>query len=119
MMLSISAPVFDPSGHIVIDSGPETDWGSTTRRVNRAATLDESGVSIGDRGHFNSDRTIVAIWAPRGGEYDDVNRMVRLYPRLILSCHLGAFDVAPRSLRWSDGNLELELLFVRRIDEEA
>lgn len=109
-MIQLSAPLYDPLGHVRLDDLPSSELDAITRRVGRAQTLD-GGVSITDGGHSAGDRTFLVRWKVHSeSEYRKVQRMVSLYTLLTVSTREGVFSAAPRSIRTQSGQGVLELL---------
>ena len=115
MLMHLSTPTYDLDGVVSIEVAPQdADFGETRRRMNRVATLD-GGVAVNDFGHSEGDRTISLEWAATQQEEATVTRMVKLYPRLRLSCRIGFFDVVPESLSFSAGRARLTLLAIQKL----
>ena len=113
MLIHLYAPSFDLSGSITLDVLPTSDFGETRRRMNRIATLDGAAV-FNDFGSTEADRTIRLEWKP-GTQEPAVARLVRLYQRLILSCHEGVFNVAPESYKSTSTGSTLTLLVAEKL----
>lgn len=116
-MISLSAPVFDPDGHIVIDELPDSDMGTVRRRGSRVATLGPEGAVSQDRGYFFADRDFEVRWAVTNhDQYASVRRLVELYPRINISTAEGVFIVWPQSISIDqDGEAVLSLLVLEMI----
>ena len=109
-MIHLSALLYDPLGHVMLDDLPSSELDAITRRVGRAQTLG-GGVSITDGGHSAGDRTFLVRWKVRSeSELRKVQRMVRMYTMLTVSTREGVFSAAPRSIRTRSGQGELDLL---------
>jgi hypothetical protein len=114
-MIAISTPSFDLDGHIRLREMPSTDLGHTTRRVNRAKTLD-GGVAFNDGGHAEGDRTIVVHWRPGTvAEYAAAQRLVELYPELVVSTRSGVFTAVPSALKYRGREAVMTLLVRERL----
>lgn len=114
-MISLSAPVFDLIGNTIIQELPDSDISTIRRRINRSPTLD-GGVAVNDFGHAVGDRTFAVTWLPgSAAELESVQRLVRLYGRLVAVTPEGAFVVAPEDivLSGTDGQATLTLLVIR------
>ena len=115
-MISISAPIYDPSGVVRIQDAPASDIDTVRRRVNRQRTLD-GGVVVNDGGFAHGDRDLRVTWRPKSSaEYASVQRLVRLYPQLIVSTREGVFRCAPSSLESRSGEATLSLMVIERFD---
>ena len=111
-MIGISTPLFDPAGSIRIEEMQNSETGDIARRVNRTPTLD-GGVAINDRGYSAGDRYLRILWRPRNlAEYQYVQRLVRLYPRLNVATHEGVFVAAPQRISQRDGIGDLQMLVI-------
>lgn len=109
-MIGLSAPLYDPLGHVAIQALQSSNLNDIERRVNRVKTLD-GGVSISDGGHSAGDRTFRVRWKVRNeSELRKVQRLVRLYPLLTVTSTEGVFIAAPEVVRERDGIGDLTLL---------
>lgn len=116
--VSLSAPTFDLDGHVRLLPAPESDTATVTRRVNRTATLD-GGAAINDFGSSDADRTLSLAWPPHAATDACVARMVRLYPRLVVSMADGVYSAAPESFRPGPRESRLVLLVIERLDADT
>jgi hypothetical protein len=115
-MLTLSAPTFDPLGHVRLHLLPRSDLQSISRRVNRQKTLD-GGVVINDGGYSHGDRTLDVRWRLRSeAEYESVARLARLYPELTVAARGGVYRAAVQSLTLRNGEAELTLLVIARLE---
>jgi len=115
MMVTLSALVFDPSGHVRLDALPRSDVRSLSRRINRAATLD-GGVAVNDFGYAPGDRTITLQWRPDRATYDAVARLLRLYGSVRLVMEEGVFLAAPETIRDdAGGSTTMTLLITEQL----
>lgn len=115
MRVIISAPTFDPAGVEQITPLASSELGAISRRVNRVATLD-GGAVVNDTGHWAADRTFRIRWRITGErQLQSLRRMVRTYPRLIISTRDGTFSAAPQSINHSDGAGDLVLLVMEQL----
>jgi hypothetical protein len=116
-MIALSAPTFDPLGHIIIDDLPSSDLGGIRRRGSRVATLGPEGSVAQDRGYFVADRTFLVDWRVTSeSQYRSVRRMVELYSRLMVSTPEGMFKVWPQGVTLGDdGEAGLELMVLEKI----
>ena len=114
-MIGLSAPLYDPAGSLRIDEMAASEINDLARRVNRIRTLD-GGVSVNDTGHVAGDRNFRLRWrVPSAAQYEAVQRLVRLYPRLTVTTREGVFIAAPESVRMRDGQGDLQLLVLEQI----
>jgi len=87
----LSAPAADVNGTVKFKyAGRETDLYSLSRRVTRIATLD-GGVVLNDLGFTHGDRTFNISAALTPDQQDSVNRLLRIYPTLMISVQEGLF----------------------------
>lgn len=114
MRLSISAPSFDPAGKVWVSTTSDSDMRSVGRRVNRAKTLD-GGAVFNDAGYVAADRTLVVAFREQEGTYAQVERLLKLYPHLIISTPDGVFAAVPESLRQQRGVNTLRLLVMEEL----
>ena len=115
-MISISAPTYDPLGIVRIQDAPSSDIDTVRRRVSRAKTLD-GGVVVNAGGFAHGDRDLRVTWRPKSSaEYAAVQRLVRLYPQLIVSTREGVFTCAPATLESRSGEATLSLLVIERAE---
>ena len=115
-MISISAPIYDPTGAINLHEIPGSDTRNVGRRVNRVKTLD-GGVVVNDGGFAHGDRDLRVRWRPKSeAEYQSVQRLVRLYPQLIVSTREGVFRCAPNTLTNQGTEATLALLVIERLE---
>ena len=115
-MISISAPTYDPLGVVRIQDAPASDIDTVRRRVNRQRTLD-GGVVVNDGGFAHGDRDLRVTWRPKSSaEYAAVQRLVRLYPQLIVSTREGVFRCAPATLESRSGEATLSLLVINKME---
>jgi len=93
MIISLCSRVFDPDGAMLISINPDSELGSSTRRVNRVKTLD-GGVSINDTGFSDGDREFKLKAQLSALEVEQINRLYQLYPLLSISTSNGVFEGA-------------------------
>lgn len=115
-MISITAPVFDIDGLIIVEQ-PDVDGLSTiTRRSSRIATLD-GRAAFNDFGYSDADRILTIAWRPKSqAETDNIIRMIKTYSRLILASREGCFIGAPDDFRTDDNTVQFKLHVERRLD---
>ena len=91
-MIIISPIDFDVDGALIIEENPQSsDFGTSTRRQNRIATLDGNS-SLQDRGFSSSDLTFTL--AAKKYNEEDFSRLrsfLETYPLVRFSCRLGSF----------------------------
>jgi hypothetical protein len=118
MLVTLSTPTFDLEGFVELDASPaDTDLPATTRRVSRIATLD-GGAVVNDFGHSYADQIMVLRWSEADPEKTAaVERMVRLYSRLRMSCDQGVFAVVPQDFSIISGQHRMVLLITERLDQ--
>lgn len=110
-MISISSKTYDINGNEYFNKiASNTNFGNLTRRVNRTKTLDGSSV-INDKGYTDADRTFdVYITDPSEDVVDNIRRMFKAYPLMIVATREGVFEVAPNAL--DDDRDELHIQFL-------
>lgn len=110
---TISAPVFDLAGYAEIYSNeiPDRD---IRRRINRVLTLD-GGVAVNDGGYSDGDLTFEFEWTPDTVLDALINRMVQLYPRVVLSTRAGVFEVILESYRLGSTTSRLVCLPISKL----
>jgi len=108
MLNTLSAPTYDLSGYVEIHTTafPDRD---TTRRVQRVLTLD-GGVAINDGGYSDGDLTFELEWPSDVALNASVLRMLKTYPRAVLSTRLGVFEVVLETYRLNAGTSRLVCL---------
>lgn len=115
MLIHLAATTFDLDGALVLRVLPASDFGETRRRMNRIATLDGSAV-FNDFGASEADRTIRLDWRPGSAAHEArIERLVRLYQRLRLSCRAGVYLVAPEVYRTTPDKSSVTLLVAQKL----
>ena len=115
MLIHLAATTFDLDGSFTLRVLPASDFGETRRRMNRIATLDGAAV-FNDFGASEADRTIRLEWRPGSAAHEaSIERLVRLYSRLRLSCRDGLYLVAPESYKASPNQSVMTLLVVENL----
>jgi len=115
MIISISTPTFDLSGHVIIQAKPDSTTGELRRRVSRVATLD-GGVAVNDRGFSDGDRDLPITWYTVSQEHSDlVARLIRLYPLLTVAMRDGVYLAAPESFTPGVKESTLNMLITRKL----
>lgn len=112
-LITLAASTFDPNGHITINALPSSDYGSTTRRMNRVATLD-GGAAFNDFGFSEADKTMRIDWKQNKETDDSVERMAQLYAQVYLMTSRGMWLVAIESYRPGETS-QLTLLPVEKL----
>lgn len=112
----LSTVEYDAAAPVFLDLLPSTDLGTTSRRVNRVATLD-GGAVFNDYGYAAADRTIDLRWRPESAAQEaTVIRLVRQYQRLTVATTAGLFLVAPQVYTPAENESRLTLLVERQLD---
>jgi hypothetical protein len=115
MLIHLAATTFDLDGAFTLRVLPASDFGETRRRMNRIATLDGAAV-FNDFGASEADRTIRLEWRPGSAAHEaSIERLVRLYQRLRLSCRAGVYLVAPEVYRPAPDKSTLTLLVAEKL----
>lgn len=98
-MIGLSSVTVDTAGSIVVtQTGMGTKYRDLSRRVTRTSTLD-GGCAIYDNGFSDSDRDIsVNIANASKTIVDFIERLIRLYSRIVMTTDDGAFSVAPTGM---------------------
>lgn len=113
-MLTINAPVFDPTGSLLIGNPENTGLSGLSRRVTRTATLDGEA-SVADFGFTDADRTLEVRWRASRQEYDSAARMLKTYRSVIVSTASGCFLCSPSEIRADDETTFVILLVERKL----
>lgn len=117
MNVSITAPLFDPNGHVRLSGVSPDGLLGFERRNNRIPTLD-GGAAIPDFGYSDADRTFDIRWRARSEEVvEAVRRMAKTYSRLIVATEEGCFIGAPGPFNISNGEAQIRILIEKRIDQ--
>ena len=112
-MIALAAPTYDPTGHIVLRPLPGSNFGDVQRRANRVKTLD-GGVVVNDSGYASGDRTMRVLFrATSREEYEQVERLVKIYTRVLVSWRDGVHYAVPFMVRQTNAReSELQLLII-------
>ena len=112
-MLALSAPDYDPIGHIVLPIEIRDLYGGD-RRTTVTATLD-GGSAVYDTGFSISDRPVTAT-LPRARrlQIGAVAYLVETYPRLIVATRAGVFR-ALAGYRTNKAELTITLTLLERL----
>ena len=114
-MIYLSSVRYDPHGLVALSPNTNTDLSEVARRMSRVATLD-GGAVLNDAGHWAADRTFLVLWDVESeAQYRAVERLVRLYSLIHVSCPEGFFLAAPSRVRRRDGVGDLELLVMEEL----
>lgn len=117
MNVSITAPVFDLDGFVLLTNVSMDGLMGLSRRNNRIPTLDGAAV-IPDFGYSDSDRTFDVSWRPTSKEpVETLRSLVKKYSRLIVSIGEGCFIGAPGSFSFSNGEVQIQILVEKRLDQ--
>lgn len=114
MIISICAPSFDPFGAVSFAVDADTDTRAISRRVNRAKTLDGQAVA-NDAGYTAADRTFSIVTKAESGRYESLERLLKLYPRVIISTPDGVFSAIPQTLTQRGSVIRFVLLVMEAI----
>lgn len=111
----LSTLEFDPLVPVDLDALPGSDFGTTSRRVNRVATLD-GGAVFNDFGFTNADKTITIEFRPfDAAQSTAVRRLFEIYPKITVATPDGLFLVAPESYQPDDEQSRIVLLVDRKL----
>lgn len=115
-MISICAPIYDPSGVILLSDARIFNSYEGRRRGTVTATLD-GGVAVYDAGYSVADQTLKAsIENPTKALLETFRYLVAYYSQVIVSCEVGVFDcVLGYSLR--SATLSIEMRITNRLDQ--
>lgn len=115
MRVSLSTLTFDPLGYVELPlSQPALPV--RARRMNRVATLD-GGAVTNDSGYADADLTIDLRWTPGRAVDQSVERLVRLYARLVVATPDGAFLSAIETYTPGAEESALRLLVLQRLSD--
>lgn len=93
--MQIASKLFDPLGHLVIETLPETNDAPMRRRLSKVPTLDGS-VAVNDGGFAHGDREMSFQYRGSTQEQDAIaRRLVELHARVYVSTDEGLFDCVP------------------------
>ena len=93
----IESVIFDAAGSAKIHAFNSSDYGSTTRRVNKSQTLD-GGVAVNDGGSAQGDKTLVIACKPTSqADEDALHYIVENHARVTVSTKYGVFLAVPSS----------------------
>lgn len=117
MNVSITAPLFDLDGHVLLDNVSPEGLAGFERRNNRIPTLD-GGAAIPDFGYSDADRTFDIRWRVKHkSTVDTIRRLAKTYSRLIVSTEEGCFIGAPGPFSYSNGEAQIQILIEKRLDQ--
>lgn len=117
MNVSITAPVFDLDGHVMLIGVDPAGLTGFERRNNRIPTLD-GGAAIPDFGYSDADRTFDIRWPSRDKhQVDTIRRLAKTYSRLIVVTEEGCFIGAPGPFAMRDNEAQIQILVEKRIDQ--
>lgn len=115
MLVTLSAPTWDPTGHVQINANDTQTTGETRRRVERRTTLDGGAVVV-DQGYSEADRTIDLTWRPADKAIDTaVESMVKLYERVLVSIDGAVYSAVPELFQPGADESQLRLLVVSKL----
>lgn len=115
MRVGLSSLTFDLDGHSTIDLAAGSDFGTVSRRVSVAKTLD-AGVAVNDGGHAEGDRLVSLVWRTRNRDYETrLRNLVQNYSRLWYSSREGFYKVVPLSYRTKEGQSTLRINIIEKL----
>lgn len=113
-MIGISTPSFDTLGDLLLEPfGDRTEADTLSRRVNKEQTLD-GDVSLEDRGYTPGDRTLRYVLPYDEGQAEILRRLIRSYPRLLVSTREAVFETAPTRFQLGPSEIRVTLEVKRR-----
>jgi hypothetical protein len=113
-MISLSAPTYDPNGHLRLPCRGSNPY-QGQRRGSVTATLD-GGVSVYDTGYSIADQTLTAtMTAPTKAQLVSLQYLVAYYGEIVLCCETGAYR-ALLSFAVSKNTLSISLRLLSRLD---
>lgn len=108
-MIILSTRTFDLQGYMVLDTAPQTNFGTLSRRATRTATLD-GGSSSTDLGFSWTDSVFKIVLAKlNDADLDNLKYLVQTYPLLVMSTKEGLFEGIISAL--STKNYPVEFIF--------
>lgn len=117
MQAHIIPITFDTLGPASITLLPGTDFGPSSRRVTRVATLD-GGAVYNDFGFTDADRTMTLRWTYDAALAQNVERILRYYSEVHVSTRLGLFRAALARHATQQNISTLTLLILERLSVE-
>jgi len=105
-MISISAAVADTSGSVVIKNMGNSNTSGKAARISRTKTLD-GGVYIDHSGYVEGDMTFTINTQVKKSIYDILDRLFRLYTRVLISVDSGLYYGAISDIDIEDGFLKM------------
>lgn len=107
-MITISTTTYSTIGPVYIRDNGKHNFGDTSRRVSRIATLDGSSV-FPDKGSAITDESIaVNLDGMNETDYNILRTMTKGYSTLHLACTRGRYLVAPVSITQSIMNFYIK-----------
>lgn len=117
MNVSITAPLFDLDGHVILRDVEAPGLAGFERRNNRIPTLD-GGAAIPDFGYSDADRTLDIRWpATNPATVDTIRRLAKTYSRLIVATEEGCFIGAPGPFSLTAEQAAIQILVEKRLDQ--
>lgn len=105
----IASTTFDLNGHLVIDPLGSSDFGTTSRRTNKVATLD-GGVAVNDGGFAHGDKDFTIDWRTRDATFEALAvGVVENYATVYVTTRDGCFLATPASYSATDGVSSISL----------
>jgi len=116
MLISITTVNFSLSGHLIFEASEESDFGATSRRVSRTATLD-GGCLITDQGFSHSDRTfrLLSKNPLSTAEIETLRSLHRDYALINAAVPEGVFQGVVESFRETNGFVTMTILVKEKI----
>jgi hypothetical protein len=116
-LATLSALVYDPLGHVLVNTEASTKLGDAKRRVNRVATMDGSA-AVNDGGYSESDRTIELHWQTGSQAYEStIERLLQLYAQVLVCTRLGAYVAAPETYSAGTDESFVRLLALSKVSD--
>ena len=113
----IASSTFDLDGHLEITPLPDSDYGATTRRVNKVKTLD-GGVAVNDGGYSHGDKDFTIRWKPTSSEFEQkAGDLVKNHSTVYVTTADGCFLATPSSYQPSGGESSLTLLIQEKVNQ--
>ena len=115
-MISLSAPLYDLEGQVLLYPSPDSELQGGSRRVSRTPTLD-GGATIVDQGMSHADRTF-RIVAPNISEnkYNTVWYLLRTYSLVNIATRDGLYSGVIQRARRRGSDLEMTILIQEKQD---
>lgn len=113
-MISLTTPLYDPSGILLIPGKPSNLY-EGYRRGSVTSTLDGS-VSVYDSGYSSSDQTLkVLVKNPTKAMLEQLRYLVAYYSQVNTSCDSGFYS-SVLSFILNNNSLNISLKIVRKLN---